>query len=167
MAFEDLVDVAYRILEPVEVFAMVLGQRDFGEHRLRVPKLFEAQVRAVAGELTALLEPLDADEAGARGKRHRIGEVDIGHATVLLQLRKDAQIDPVQLERFHGDLPAVSEGLILLQPIAARTSGASSTWSSVRRRRLNNTSNSASVYVSAGANPRTASLKQRKMTPFA
>src|SRR4030095_10058668 len=133
----------------------------------RAPTFSGAQVRAVAGDVARLLEPLHADEAGTRRKRDRIGEVDIGHATVLLQLRKDAQIDPVQLERFHGDLPAVSKGLIVLQTSAARTSGASSTWSSVRRRRLNNTSNSASVYVSAGANPRTASLKQRKMTPFA
>jgi hypothetical protein len=57
-------------------------------------------VRAVAGDVAGLLQPLHADQAGAGRQAHRVREVHIGHAAVLLQLRQDAQVESVDLEGF-------------------------------------------------------------------
>src|SRR6266702_205212 len=47
MAFEDLVDFADRRLEADEVLAVVVAERDLGEHRERVAELLQPQLRAV------------------------------------------------------------------------------------------------------------------------
>ena len=51
-----------------------------------------------------LLQPLDADEAGAGRQAYRVGQIHIGHPAVLLQLAQNAQVQAVDLEGFvhHG-----------------------------------------------------------------
>ncbi len=75
---------------------MVL-QRDFGEDKLDVAEFAQLQVRAVAGDIAGLFEPLHADQARARRQADRVREVDIRNAALLLELGQDAQIDAVQL----------------------------------------------------------------------
>jgi hypothetical protein len=97
VAFHDLVDLADAHLELDEVFALVVLQRDLGEHQQRVAELLEPEVRAVAGDVAGLLQPLHADQAGAGRQADGVGEVDVGHAPVLLQLAEDAQVEAVEL----------------------------------------------------------------------
>jgi hypothetical protein len=51
-----------------------------------------AYLRVVAGDDPAGLQRLDAAQAGRRGHRDRVGEVDVGHPAVLLQLGHDGSI---------------------------------------------------------------------------
>ena len=79
---------------------------------------------AVAGDVAGLFEPLHADQARAGRQAHGVGQIDVGHAAVLLQLRQDAQVQAVELEGFsHGDARESQAGAGILIASAARTSG--------------------------------------------
>jgi len=71
VALDHLVDVGDLLLEIPEIFAMMIGQRDLGEDRRRLPELREIDVRVVADNTAGLFEPLDALQAGAGGERVR------------------------------------------------------------------------------------------------
>ncbi len=111
VAFQYLVHFAQRGFEAGEVFAAVVREGDFGEHREGVSELLQAQVGAVAGDVACLFQPLDADQAGAGREAHCVREVHVGHAPVLLQLRQDAQVQSVDFEGFvHGGLASRMTG---------------------------------------------------------
>ncbi len=82
MALDDRVDVAVRGDEAVEVFATVVGMRDFHEHDLRGAERLEADPRAVTGDAARLPDPLHADRARARRQADRVGEFDVRDSAV-------------------------------------------------------------------------------------
>ena len=53
--------------------------------------------RAVAADDARLLQLLDAPQAGRRGNADAAGQLDIGHAAVVLQLPQDFPVDRVQI----------------------------------------------------------------------
>src|SRR2546422_11756836 len=98
MAFKDFVDLADGQFEAHKVFAPMVGQRHLGEHGQHLGQFVQSQLRTVASDVASLLEPLDANQARAGRQSHRVGQVDIGDTSVLLQLAQDAKVEAVKFE---------------------------------------------------------------------
>jgi hypothetical protein len=99
MALDDFRHIAYRRFKTGEIVGSVVRERDFREYQKHVAKLAQMQLGSIAGDVAGAFQTLDPGQARAWRKPDRIGEIDIGDASVLLQFGEDLKVYSVQLRQ--------------------------------------------------------------------
>src|SRR5437764_12775 len=97
MALEDLVDLSNPGFEPRKVAAAMLRQRDFGEDRQILTELAHVYQRAVAADVSRLLQPFHTGKTGAWGEADQIRELDVCNTPRVLELGQNLEIDTIEL----------------------------------------------------------------------
>jgi hypothetical protein len=132
-AFEDEVDLprqhpafahqrlrTHEIFEGFEVGIGLAGEVDHGEDGHFVAETLFVEQRTITLDVAGLLERAHAPEAGRSGNADPAGELNVGHAAVILQLSKNLPVDGVETSG-HGGLRSSSWRYALLTGFALST----------------------------------------------
>ena len=114
VALADMGPGAHQLLERLEVGLRLADQPDMGEdgdaesHRLGV------DLGVIALYEAGLLQRPHPAQAGRRGNSGALGQIDVCHPAIGLQIGQDAKIDSVQFGAPHNRSPRFSVGLLKL-----------------------------------------------------
>ncbi len=110
VALAHLRPVRHLRLEASQHRLLLAVEPDQGEERDRPAQRLRIGVAMVAADDAELLEPAHAAQAGRRRDAGAAGQLDIGHAAVLLELADDAAVDGVEFRRRGGLVCALHRG---------------------------------------------------------
>ena len=99
MAFNDFKKLRDAGFENFKILASVIRDGDFGEHVDRISEAAAVDPGAVSRNKTRRFQSFDPLQAGALQQSHRICQCRIVNAAVLLEFRKDFEVDAVQFRR--------------------------------------------------------------------
>ena len=97
MALAHLRPGTDHLLELLEVGLGLAGQPDKGKDLHRIAQGFGIDIGVVAADDPLFLEDTDTAQAGRRGNAGTLGEVDIRHSAIVLQITEDLAINRIQL----------------------------------------------------------------------
>ena len=96
MAFAHFGNVGDMRFEGGEVVLRLAAQRHHREDGNREAEAGGIEIGVIAADHTRFLQRADAAQAGRRGEADAFGELDVGHAPILLQMSEDLTIDPIE-----------------------------------------------------------------------
>jgi hypothetical protein len=79
-----------------EIVLCLAAQRHHREDGNREAEAGGIEIGVIAADHTRFLQRADAAQAGRRGEADAFGELDVGHAPILLQMSEDLTIDPIE-----------------------------------------------------------------------
>ena len=98
VALADLGPALHQGLEGAQVVLRLARQADLGEDGDAEAERRGVEVGVIAADEAGLLERAHAPQAGRRRDAGPLGQLDIGHAAVGLQVAQNVPIDPVELD---------------------------------------------------------------------
>src|SRR3546814_13052019 len=84
-------------------------QPDHDNHGDAVADRLRFGCAMVAADIAGFFEGADPPQAGRGGDADPLGEFDIGHAPVGLQVGEDLAVDQVELDALHGKFLSMTE----------------------------------------------------------
>ncbi|PAV74996.1 hypothetical protein WR25_10395 [Diploscapter pachys] len=121
MAFAHFGNVGDMGFEGREIVLRLAAQRDHREDGNREAEAGGIEIGVIAADHTRFLQRTHAAQAGRRCEADAFGELDVGHAPILLQMSEDLTIDPIERHcesvlRSAGVTPSGSERALRRQP---------------------------------------------------
>ena len=113
MALAHLRPGADHLLELLQIGLGLAGQPDKGKDLNGVAEGFGIDIGVVAADDALFLENADTAQAGRRGDAGTLGEVDIRHPAVFLQITQDLAVNRIQLYLTgHAFRPVLSRSML-------------------------------------------------------
>src|SRR3990167_7369598 len=108
VALANLVPAGDQVLERLEIGLGLAVQPDQREHGDAVAQGFGAEFGMIALDDAGALKGADPAQAGGGGNASALRQIDVGHATVGLQIAENAPIDSIELCAGHLGFPPLA-----------------------------------------------------------
>ena len=112
VAFAHLWPRAHQVLERLEVGLRLADEANMGKDRDAETHRLGVDLRVIALYEPRLFQRAHAPQARGRRNPRPFRQIDVGHATIGLQVGKDAKIDSVEFGAPHNSISPISLSLL-------------------------------------------------------